>query len=140
MIVLDASVLIGHFEPSDAHHADATALLKAHAGHSFASSVVTLAELYVGASRADQAVRLGQLLAQLEVESLELQSGAAPRLGQLRATTGLKMPDCCVLYAAERHSASIATFDDALATRAKRIGLNIATALTEAPNGDKTRP
>jgi predicted nucleic acid-binding protein len=128
VIILDASVLIGHFEPADAHHAEAGALLEAHAVHSFASSVVTLAELYVGASRAGQTVRLDHLLAQLEVESLELHSGAAPRLGELRATTGLKMPDCCVLYAAERRNAPIATFDDALATRAKRIGLAVATA------------
>jgi toxin FitB len=127
MIILDASVLIGHFEPSDTHHTDATTLLKTHASHSFASSVVTLAELYVGASRANQTARLDQLLAQLEVESLELPSGAAPRLGELRATTGLKMPDCCVLYAAEQHNATIATFDDTLATRATRIGLTVAT-------------
>jgi predicted nucleic acid-binding protein len=55
VIILDASVLVGHFGPADAHHAEAAALLKADAGHSFAFSVVTLAELYVGASRAGQA-------------------------------------------------------------------------------------
>ena len=127
MIVLDASVLIGHFEPADSHHADATALLKAHQADSFASSVVTLAEVYVGASRAVQANRLDRLLTQLAIRSLELPGDAAHRLGELRATTGLKLPDCCVLYTAERHNAALATFDDALANRAKDVGLTVAT-------------
>jgi len=126
VIILDASVLIGHFEPADSRHADATALLKAHLTDSFASSVVTLAEVYVGASRAGQADRLDQLLAQLAIRSLELPADAAHRLGELRATTGLKLPDCCVLYTAERHSAALATFDDALATCAANIGLTVA--------------
>jgi predicted nucleic acid-binding protein len=126
VIVLDASVLIGHFEPADSHHGDATALLKAHLADSFASSVVTLAEVYVGASRAGQADRLEQLLAQLAVKSLELPADAARRLGELRAATGLKLPDCCVLYTAERHNAAIATFDDALAKRATDFGLTVA--------------
>jgi predicted nucleic acid-binding protein len=67
-------------------------------------------------------------LAQLAIRSLELPADAADRLGELRATTGLKMPDCCVLYAAVRHNAAIATFDDALAKRAKNIGLTVAAA------------
>jgi predicted nucleic acid-binding protein len=128
MIVLDASVLIGHFEPADLHHAQATALLKAHLTDTFASSVVTLAEVYVGASRAGQADRLEQLLAQLAISSLELPADAAHRLGELRATTGLKMPDCCVLYTAARHDAAIATLDDTLAKRANEIGLTVAAA------------
>ena len=127
MIVLDASVLIGHFEPADSHHADATALLQAHRTDSFASSVVTLAEVYVGASRAGQASRLDRLLTQLAITSLELPADAARRLGELRVTTGLKLPDCCVLYTAERHNAALATFDDTLVNRAKDVGLTVAT-------------
>jgi predicted nucleic acid-binding protein len=128
VIVLDANVLIAHFEPADLHHAQATALLKAHFTDTFASSVVTLAEVYVGASRAGQADRLEQLLAQLAISSLELPADAARRLGELRATTGLKMPDCCVLYTAVRHGAAIATFDDTLAKRANEIGLTVTAA------------
>ena len=56
------------------------------------------------------------------------QGDAAHRLGELRATTGLKMPDCCVLYTAVRHNAAVATFDDTLAKRAKNIGLTVAAA------------
>jgi predicted nucleic acid-binding protein len=128
VIILDASVLIGHFEPADAHHTDATALLRAHALESFAASVITLAEVYVGAARAGRADQLHQLLAQLQIESLDLPAGAARRLGELRATTKLRMPDCCVLYSAEQHNAAIATFDDKLAARAADLGLTVATS------------
>jgi predicted nucleic acid-binding protein len=128
VIVLDASVLIGHFESADAHHTDATALLTAHALEPFAASVVTLAEVYVGAARAGQADQLRALLAQLQIESLDLPAGAARRLGELRATTKLKMPDCCVIYAAEQRDATIATLDDKLAARAADLGLTVATA------------
>lgn len=131
MIVLDASVLIGHFEPADAHHTSATALLRAHAMESFGASVITLAEVYTGAARVGRADRLRLLLADLQVESLDLPADAALRLGELRATTGLKMPDCCVLYTAERHDATMATFDEKLAARAADFG--IAVANTETP-------
>jgi len=127
VIVLDASVLIGHFESADAHHADATALLRAWSLESFAASVITLAEVYVGAARAGQADKLQRLLGQLQIESLDLPARAARRLGELRATTKLKMPDCCVLYTAQQHSAAIATFDDRLAARASELGLTVAT-------------
>jgi predicted nucleic acid-binding protein len=130
VIILDASVLIGHFEPADSHHAEATALLKEHRNEEFASSVVTLAEVYVGAARAGQAHRLDRLLAQLAIRSLELPAAAASRLGELRATTGLKLPDCCVLHAAERQNAAIATFDETLAHRAVNIGLTLAATPT----------
>jgi predicted nucleic acid-binding protein len=128
VIILDASVLIGHFEPADAHHTNATALLRAQALESFAASVITLAEVYVGAARAGQSDQLHQLLAQLQIESLDLPAGAARRLGELRATTKLRMPDCCVLYSAEQHSAAIATLDDKLAARAAGLGLTVATS------------
>jgi predicted nucleic acid-binding protein len=128
VIIIDVSVLVGHFESAEAHHTDATALLRAHALESFAASVITLAEIYVGAARAGQADRLHQLLAQLQIESLDLPAGAARRLGELRATTKLKMPDCCVLYSAEQHNAAIATFDDKLAARAAELGLTVATS------------
>ena len=96
MIILDASVLIGHFEPADAHHAEATALLKSHASETFAASVVTLAEVYVGAARASQADRLSHLLAQLQIESLDLPPGAAssrPPMGPELFTQPVTGPD-----------------------------------------------
>jgi len=128
VIVLDASVLIAHFEPADVHHTEATALLVAYAREPFAACVITLAEVFVGATRARRSDQLRQLLAQLQIEGLDLPAGAARRLGELRATTKLKMPDCCVLYTAEHHNAAIATFDHDLAARATDLGLTVATS------------
>lgn len=125
MIVVDASVLIGHLEPADAHHAQATAVLTAHLLESFAASVITLAEVYTGAARCGQAPRLKELLEDLRVEELELPAGASLRVGELRAETNLTTPDCCVLCTAEHHRAAIATFDDKLAARAREIGIPV---------------
>jgi hypothetical protein len=47
-------------------------------------------------------------LRELEVQELRFPADTAVRLAQLCATTGLKMPDCCVLLAAEDAAASIA--------------------------------
>jgi predicted nucleic acid-binding protein len=126
MIVLDASVLIGHFESADQHHADATELLLSYAAEPFGSSVVTLAEVYVGAARAGQADRLAQLLARLGVEPLDLPAGAARRLGELRASFFFNVPASSELYTAEQHDAAVATFDERLASRAPDLGLAVA--------------
>ena len=123
MILLDASLLIGHLESADAHHTAATTFLKTHTREILAASVVTLAEVYAGAARVGRADQLNQILAQLQIDSLDLPSSAAQRLGELRAITKLKMPDCWVLYTAEQHQAAISTFDDQLASRAADLGL-----------------
>jgi predicted nucleic acid-binding protein len=128
VIVVDASLLIGHLESADAHHAAATAFLQTHPRESLAASVVTLAEVYAGAARVGRADQLSQFLAQLQIDSLDLPASAAQRLGELRAITKLKTPDCCVLYTAEHHQAEIATFDDQLAARAADLGLTVSTA------------
>jgi len=43
-------------------------------------------------------------------------------LAVLRADTNLKLPDCCVLLAAEQTHGAVATFDDRLATAARERG------------------
>lgn len=127
MIILDASVLIGHFEPADQHHEKAGALLQAHRGHRFGASVITLAEIFADASRAGLAGYAEQLLEQLDVEPVPLLADAGRRLGELRSITRLKMPDCCVLYAAEHCDAAVATFDAKLAEQARQLGRAMAT-------------
>lgn len=52
-----------------------------------------------------------------------LPSEAAPRLGAVRAETNLKLPDCCVLLALDDASAEgLITFEERLASQAKRLG------------------
>ncbi len=56
----------------------------------------------------------------VEIEELPFPADTAVRLAQLRASTGLRMPDCCVLLAAEDAGASVASFDDRLAQASER--------------------
>jgi hypothetical protein len=51
-------------------------------------------------------------LRDLDVEELPFPADTARKLAELRATTNRKMPDCCVLLAAEQAAARIASFDD----------------------------
>ena len=126
MIVLDASVLIAHFETADVHHARAGALLLEHAEHEFWANTVTLAEFLVGPTRQGTVAAARQGIADLEITAHGVGEDDWITLADLRVNTGCKMPDCCVLYTAERHHAAIATFDDTLVKRAKSIGLTVA--------------
>ena len=56
---------------------------------------------------------------------LSLPADAPIRLATLRARTGLRLPDCCVLLAAESERAAIATFDEQLASTATGLGLEV---------------
>jgi predicted nucleic acid-binding protein len=124
VIVVDASVLIAHFEPADLHHERATGLLLAHRAEDFAASVISLAEIYVGAARANRMVDVERAIARLHIAAVPLPATAARRLAEIRATTNLKLPDCCVIHAAEHHHATVATFDSMLADQARRLNLS----------------
>ena len=126
MIVLDASLLIAHLERADVHDTRATELLLAHADDEFASSAVTLAEVLVGAVRAGRGESARDALADLQVRAIGLDADAGWELARLRGRTGLKLPDCCVLYAARVQApARVATFDAALATGAAELGIAV---------------
>ena len=124
MIVLDASVLIGHLDARDLHHAQATALLEATGAEPLGASTITLAETLVAPARSKRLSDARAALERLGVEELELGEDAPSRLAKLRAETGLKLPDCCVLATAQRHSASVAAFDADLLEAARKLGLN----------------
>ncbi len=111
VIILDASVLIGHFESADAHHTDATALLRAHALESFAASVIILAEVYVDAVRYGQADQLRRRVAQLQIACI---FRLAPPVASVS----------CVLYSAEQHNITIATVDDKARRSGSRPGIS----------------
>lgn len=64
-------------------------------------------------------------LAQLGIDGVGLNADAPVRLAGLRASTRLKMPDCCVLLAAEQVNGQVATFDASLAAAARALGLGI---------------
>lgn len=124
MIVLDANVLIGHLDHHDAHHARATERLLAAAGDTLGTSTVTLAEALVGPTRAGTLADARAALRRLCITELSLPGHAAERLAALRAQTGLRLPDCCVLLAAEQSRGSVLSFDDRLTRAADQLGLS----------------
>jgi predicted nucleic acid-binding protein len=123
VIVLDASVLIAYLDSEDAHHARADALLVQLIDDDFAASSLTLAEVLVLPARQGRLDAARQAMMELDVKELAFPADSAVKLAQLRASTNLKMPDCCVLLAAEQVEARIASFDDRLNAAATSRGL-----------------
>lgn len=124
MIVLDASVLIAFLDREDAHHARSMALLRSCAEETLAASVLTVSEVLVGPARLGRAPEALEAVRGLGVRTLSVTEPL--QLAELRARTGLRLPDCCVLLAAAVHGASVATFDAAQAAAALREGLRVA--------------
>jgi len=114
VIVFDASVLIAYLDGDDDLHVEAETLLAAVVDDDFGANSLTLAEVLVVPARAGQMEAVQAALAEIELNELSFPPGTAVRVAQLRASTGLKMPDCCVLLAAEDHHATVASFDDRL--------------------------
>jgi predicted nucleic acid-binding protein len=124
VIVVDASVLIAHLDERDAQHEHAVERLLEIAEHALACSPITLAEVLVGPARGGRLDAARQAIADLGVAEIPLATDAASRLASLRAETNLKLPDCCVLLAAQDAGAdSVLTLDDRLKREASRLGL-----------------
>lgn len=126
MTTLDAGVVIAVLDATDAHHESARSLLRAAlaAGEPLACSPITLAEVLVGPARAGRLVETEHILELLGIVTTPFPANAPSRLARLRAESGMKLPDCCVLLAAVQTESSLITFDDALAKAATRLGLN----------------
>lgn len=123
MIVLDASVLIAHLDSGDRHHAESQILLEASGEQPLGASSITLAETLVSPARAGRLTDAEAALRQLGIDELALSENAPARLARLRAEIGLKMPDCCVLLAAQEHAGLVASFDSDLLAGARKLGL-----------------
>jgi predicted nucleic acid-binding protein len=126
VIILDASVLIGHLDGRDLHHERARELLTAHADSPFGASSISLAETLVGPARSARLEVAHDALGRLAVKELPFGEDAPARLASLRAETGLKLPDCCVLLAAQDHDGAVASFDSDLTRSARSLGLAVA--------------
>lgn len=124
-LVLDASALIAHLDSTDEHHSRIEALLLDATGESLAASPITLAEVLVAPARAGQLDRAQGALDALGVRVVDLDATSPARLATLRAQTGLKLPDCCVLVAAQSLGATVVTFDARLATAARHLDLTV---------------
>jgi predicted nucleic acid-binding protein len=124
VIVLDASVLIAHLDERDAHHERASRLLKDTGAEPLGASTITLAETLVAPARTGRIADVVTALDRLGVSELPMGLEASTRLAQLRADSKCKLPDCCVLLAAQEHSGAIVSFDSALIDAAHSLGLS----------------
>jgi predicted nucleic acid-binding protein len=123
VIVLDASVLIAYLDAEDAQHRSAESLLAREIDDEFGVNPLTLAEVLVGPSRTGRLDAARSALRELEVIEQPFPADTAVRLARLRADTGVRMPDCCVLLAAQDAGARVAAFDDQLIRAAAKLGL-----------------
>ena len=122
LTILDARILLAHFDDTDPHTEDARAILAA--AERLAASTTTLAECLVGAVAAGRLEEQLQAITDLEIGEIELAQGSAASLAQMRVETGLRMSDCCVLHAAAVTGAdALATRDDRLRRAASARGL-----------------
>ena len=121
LIVLDADVLIAMLNRDDPQHRKARRrILDALTEYSArAVSAMTLAEIMVGPiARGDaEAADARRFIEGLRAEVVPLDGDRARHLAAVRARTGLKMPDACVLATAlelrgrQPDPVSIASFD-----------------------------
>lgn len=123
MIVVDASALIAHLDADDEQHQRAVERMIELAEQPLGCSSITLAEVFVGPARAGRLEAAERAVRELGVTEIRLGEGAAPRLAGIRAETGLRLPDCCVLLAAQDCDAqAVLTLDDRLDREARRLG------------------
>lgn len=125
MIVLDASALIAHLSPDDTHHDAAGSVLLDAIDAPLLVHPLSLAEVLVGGVRIGNGAKMLADVHAIGVRLADRDDGEPMRLAELRAATRLTLPDCCVLDVAVNHRATLATFDRALATAARRLGIDV---------------
>lgn len=123
MIILDASVLIAHFDAGDEHHEQAVQLLAQAEDPELGASVITLAEVMVSPARKGRLEEAQGAVDRLGIRAIAPDLESPQRLADLRASTRMKMPDCCVLDAARQNDGSVATLDRSLARTVIQMGL-----------------
>ena len=112
MNVVDAGVVIAYLDDLDVHHAEAIRVI-AEAGAGLMMHPITIAEVLVRPARVGRAADVWTELAAIGM-STDQHPFDFLQLAELRATTRLKMPDCCVLASSVNHEAELLTFNDRL--------------------------
>lgn len=127
LVTLDASVLIAVSDPDDAHHDQAAGFFRSSL---FERNLVVhpfnISEAAVRPSQAGLADRVRGLWGFLGVRVTKVDDDQPWRLASLRVSTGLGLPDCCVLDTARQTSSAVATFDSRLARQAEQLGVDLA--------------
>lgn len=122
MIVVDAGILIALWNRDDAHHALARSVFTE--ADAALMHPVNLGEALVYAV-AQQEARARAQLELLGIRAADAAPDEAFLLARARATTGLRMPDCCALVTAEHLGLPLMTTDRRLAEVARSRGVTV---------------
>ncbi len=125
VMVLDASVLIALHNSQDPHHDWSLGVFHQTLDLQWQMPVLTLAEALVHPIKAGKGETFQKNIAGLEVVIQDIPSTAAIAIAELRVNTGLRMPDCVVLWQAIQTKAMLATTDRALAKKARELALEV---------------
>lgn len=130
MITLDAGVLIALFNAKDAHHEAAMKLLDAATRRDdlLYMNPLSQAEVLVKAAQQGSEKIYYEKIVSIGVVTLAAPTDTGVWLAQLRARTGLKLPDCAVILTAQQSGSKIATFDHRLAREARALGVTVLPA------------
>ena len=130
MITLDAGILIALFNAKDAHHEAAMKLLDAATRRDdlLYMNPLSQAEVLVKAAQQGSEKIYYEKIVSIGVVTLAAPTDTGVWLAQLRARTGLKLPDCAVILTAQQSGSKIATFDHRLAREARALGVTVLPA------------
>lgn len=113
LIVVDASVLIAHFESGDALHGAATAALDAHDLDDLRLPASAYAEALVTHSRSETVAAARRAVAALGLEIVPIDEAVAEAAAGLRARVpAIRLPDALVLGCAEALRADVVLTGD----------------------------
>jgi predicted nucleic acid-binding protein len=102
LIVLDASVVIAHLDPADAHHERATGLLLEHADDDLRLPASAYAETLVDPARSGRLDEARDAIDLLGLRIEPIDKAVADRAASLRARKrALRLPDALVLACGE---------------------------------------
>jgi predicted nucleic acid-binding protein len=126
-LVCDANVVIALFDANNVHHSEAIEIYLQSTGTPIYLSALTYAEILTQPAAQG---KLDFFVKNLETggfEVAEISKELAIEMSQVRAATGLKMPDVCVLALANYLGAELVTADQKLADRSKKYKVKTRT-------------
>jgi predicted nucleic acid-binding protein len=127
-LLLDADVLIGALDSSDAHHRDARTLLVGarERQDSLMVSAVNLTEVLIApAAHAARLAAAREAIAALGVVIHQPSEAISVDAARLRGRHPISLPDAFLLASARSIGAAIATFDQKVKRSAAREGLTV---------------
>ncbi len=128
-LLIDADVLIGALDSSDAHHGSARALFEAARVRqdALAISVVNLTEVLIApAADAAQLARAREAIAALGVTIHQPSEAIAVDAARFRGRYPISLPDAYLLASARHTGSSIVTFDRKVVHAAENERLRVA--------------